>query len=65
MLPFCKFPASENLSIKYLNLNFPSSEMGAVHKIRVIESPRLEKASKTIQSNHPPSTSISPLNRVP
>ena len=30
-----------------------------------MESPGLEKTSKIIQSNHPPTTSISPLTRVP
>ena len=32
---------------------------------RMTESPGLEKTSKIIQSNHPPSTNISPLNYVP
>ena len=32
---------------------------------RITESPRLEKTSKIIQPNHPPTTSISPLNHVP
>jgi len=32
---------------------------------RIIESPRVEKTSKIIQSNHPPTTNISPLNNVP
>jgi len=31
----------------------------------ITESPRLVKTSKIIQSNHPPTTSISPLNRIP
>ena len=31
---------------------------------RIVESPRLEKTSKIMQSNHPRSTSISPLNHV-
>jgi len=32
----------------------------------IIESARLEKTSKTIQSNHPPTTNISfPLSHVP
>lgn len=30
-----------------------------------MESGRLEKTSKTIQTNHPPTSNISPLNRVP
>ena len=41
----------------HLSLNF--------WKKYIIKSPRLEKASKIIQSNHPPTTNISPLNRVP
>ena len=32
---------------------------------RIIGSPRLEKTSKVIYSNHPPATNISPLNHVP
>jgi len=32
---------------------------------RIIESPRLEKISKIIQSNHPPMTNISSLNHAP
>ena len=32
---------------------------------RIIESPRLEKTSKIIQSNHAPTTNISLLNHVP
>jgi len=32
---------------------------------RIIESPRMEKTSKIIQSNCPPTTNISPLNHVP
>ena len=32
---------------------------------RLLESPRLEKTSKIISSNCPPTTSISPLNHVP
>lgn len=31
---------------------------------RIVESPRLEKASKVIQSSCPPTTIISPLNHV-
>ena len=31
---------------------------------RIIESLRLEKSSKIIQSNHPPTTNILPLNHV-
>ena len=33
----------------------------AVRKHRIIESPRLEKTSKTVQSNCPPTTDIAPL----
>lgn len=32
---------------------------------RITESPSSEKTSKVIQSNHPPTISISPLNHVP
>lgn len=38
--------------------------MGTVDKeknCRIIESPKLKKISKTIQSNFPPTTSISPV----
>ena len=38
---------------------------GALLILRIIESPRLEKTSKIIQSNHPPTTNISPLKNVP
>jgi len=31
----------------------------------ITASPRLEKTSQTIQSNHPPTTNISPLEHVP
>ena len=34
-------------------------------QVRIIESLRLEKTSKIIQSNHPPTTNISPLKHVP
>ena len=32
---------------------------------RFIEPPRQQKTSMVIQSNHPPTTSISPLNHLP
>ena len=35
------------------------------HHHGIIESPRLEKTTKIIQSNSPPTTNISPLNHVP
>lgn len=32
---------------------------------RIIESTRLEKNSKIVQSNHTPTTNVSPLNHIP
>jgi len=35
------------------------------HAKRITESPRLEMTSRIIQSNHPPTPTISPLNHAP
>jgi len=57
-----------NIVITFNNVFFTSEEKQparSAHKNRIIESLRLEKTFRIIQSNFPPTTNIFPLNHVP
>ena len=53
------------MKINIINLRYVIYHYKFIESLRLVKTSKASKTSKIVQSNHPPSTHISPLNHVP